>query len=199
MRQNEMTEGSRVNRMLSNKYGVQGPPAPFMASELFPMIDVGSPPPEDYYLADQRLAMGRRIDAATGAQYSAVGIHNPAGSGAIVVVDSIHLYSTSTLLADVRIDTNPTTDATGSGWWRDTRWSGAGAPVADLFDRTTATQTGNLVGVIRVLANTDGVVEGPFVLGEDGWVGVDWQTVSQAMDATFRWREYAATEAELRR
>ena len=60
-----------------------------MASEIFPMVVLENDRPEWAFLCGNKIASGRNTDGAVAAQFSHVGLHNPAGSGIMAVCEQI--------------------------------------------------------------------------------------------------------------
>lgn len=193
---NEMTEGGGLNRVLSSAFGVQGPAAPFMATEVFPVLVLGNDRPEWHFLADERLSSGRRNDGASVGNYSHVGLKVAAELGTIAVVERIRITGGGSW--EIRIGRSAASDAAGKGYFCDTRFAVGNQPSADLFDRTQATQQGNLLERIAVAASLDQLVTGPWVLHPDSFIVVTSTAVNTGVDASFYWREYRATDGELR-
>ena len=197
MSQNELEDGAGLNQILSRAFGVQGAAAPFMASEVFPVLVMGNDRPEWQFLSGDRLASGFHSDAAIAAQRSHVGINNPAGSGAICVVESIIVSGISATVA-IAIGKGAVIDsAAGQKFFRDTRLPIAtGGPTCDLYDTTQAGALGATVLTLEVGAVAL-EVKGPWILAPDGFLLVRGGT-AVAVSANFIWREYAAANGELR-
>lgn len=203
MGQNEMTEGAGVNLILSKKFGVVGAPSPLMASEIFPNVILQNDRPEWPFLEGDKIAGGFIQDAGVAAQISHVGLHNPADSGILVVVQSILVDITG---GDTRIDLGVTPDATDTlttGTPRDTRFEfrRAGGPetTALLF---TLTQVGTITAtqLAQLTHNVSSVIvpyKVPIVLGPDGFVMVRGVGTNQAVGASFNWVEQKAASGEL--
>lgn len=77
-----------LNEVLRRRYNVQeGAPAPTMAMETFPVVDVGPFTPELNYLAGWRLCGGVAIVAAAVGFPSQIMLRNPASSRVLAIID----------------------------------------------------------------------------------------------------------------
>ncbi|MDH3424540.1 MAG: hypothetical protein OEN00_16210 [Gemmatimonadota bacterium] len=198
---NEMTEGSGLNRVLSQAFGVQGAAAPFLATEVFPVLVMGNDRPEWKYLSDERLSMGRATDAATVGQQSSSGLKvDSTQTRTLAVVERIICAQTASTnqFLEVRSGRSATSDSTSKGFFRDLRFRLGNQPSADNFIHTTATPQGNVMGIFALPAAGQVVIEGPFVLMPGSYIQVTSQSTNTQVVATFIWREYAAAQGELR-
>lgn len=198
---NEMTEGAGLNRVLSNAFGVQGAAAPFLATEVFPVLVMGSERPEWNYLAGQGLAGGYRNDAAAGAGvFSSVGVKVASTLRTIVVVDQVEVINSTGGVLDyvLRVGRSALSDAAGKGFYRDLRYPVGAQPSADLFDYSNAVTQGNTVYRLRVPTGDSRSLQRPVILFPDSYVLVQCVTANNACQASFNWREYAAADGELR-
>lgn len=202
---NEMEYGEAINQALSKRWGVQGPPAGVMASEVFPVLPMDGPgiAPEYHFLANTRMAGGWGTQAAVAGQYSHVGLSNPEGSNAIIVVTDILITNSNGFTAQAFAVTtevgNPIASSGGSPF-RDTRWGGTGRTSAGyIWTGANAVQYGDDVGFIQIDNVTQGTrrYPGQWVLGPGGYVAVRTAAVNLIATAAFNWHERAAAPGEL--
>lgn len=200
MSRNELEHGERINSILSRAFGVQGPPAPFMASELFPNLVMGNDRPEWGYLGNERYCAGQGSDAAAVGQTSHVGLNNPDASGVIAVVTGIVLANNTGAVAtiDIAVGRDNTPDSSAGGHFRDTRYPSSQVSTCDIWLRTNATTQGTTIARYKIATGGTIVVTQPFVLSPGGFVVVRHSAQNVVCDASFYWREYAAAEGELR-
>lgn len=107
---------------------VQGSPAPTLAPEIAPSIDVNDPDIASWFLRQEKpLAFATRITAAAGF-YSTFQMRNPTGSGVLVAVDYVLGFTSGAAVWTGVIAT--TTDLTNAGAMAvmDTRWAGTLSP-----------------------------------------------------------------------
>lgn len=197
---NEMTQGQGVNQILSRRFGVQGPAAPSVASELFPTCELLSYP-ENWFLQLERLVGAFDDQPAVAAQRQHVGIWNPAGSGALLVVEQVRIHNASagTLLYQVAMGLDNGTNTTGQGGdFLDTRLGSTGfLSTGQIWDLSAASVIGREVERVQLAAATQVLVPGPWVLGPGGFVCVRGGVVNMAINTSWRWRERAAAPGEL--
>jgi len=205
MARNEMTEGAGINRILSNKYGVQGAPAPFMASEVFPMVVLASERPEWAYLEGSRICHVRLVDGAAVGLFGHCVLKNPADSGVILVAEHINVYRSAAGASDYDViigigESGISWDTTPVGTFRDTRLITVGNtrnPTGEGGVRTQAGSFGNILESFYLNQYDNWQVDGPWVIAPDGYVGVRGGSSNNAVLCSIQWREYPATEAEL--
>ena len=195
-----MEFGQGLNLVLSRAFGVQGAPAPFMASEIFPMVVLGNDRPEWGFLQNCRYAQGRGLDAANAGDTSHVGLQNPVGSGAIMVIERIMMANTTAnaLTLNLAIGIGITPDASGGETFLDTRYGvAANFPTGNIVLLTQVAGVGTLIDQVRVTANSVLTYPGPFILGPGGFFVVRGAAANQSATAAFRWYEYSASDGEL--
>lgn len=200
MAQNEIEYGQGLNQVLSRRFGVQGAPSPFMASEVFPTLVLGNDRPEWGFLQQERRAGGNAADAAVAAQSSQVGVTNPSGSNAIVVITRIIVNNSTAgaLLHNIGIGNSVTVDNLGSSFFLDTRLGFATQrPTANVFLLTQATGIGNIIAQVTAPAAQWAELQGAWILGPNGFLVVRGALNQQAVSAAFEWYEYAASPGEL--
>ena len=199
---NEMDDAGGLNLILSNRLGVQGAAARKVATELFPMMALEVDRPEWHFLAQSRLCRASRNQGAVGGAYSAVGVANmPGGSGVLSVVEEIIVHETSGGLATYWVGFNNLQSLGGGftttpGQVVDSRWNED--PSTATFYGTTVGSLTSIIEVVLSSGYTSTRIKGPFVLGPGSFVWVQGAAQNQRVDASFIWRERAATAGELR-
>jgi len=201
MSQNELESGAGLNQVLSKAFGVQGAAAPFMASEVFPTLVMGNDRPEWNFLSGDRLCAGAQSDAAVAAQISQVGLNNPAGSGVIIVVESVTVTDVTggaARLYRLGLGIGATIDTATGAAFVDTRWGFVNTPTGDVYRLTQVARTGTTILTFPVAGAGHTTIKGPWVLAPDGFIVASGNGVASAIDASYSWREYAAADGELR-
>jgi|SRR6267378_1577910 len=203
---NEILVG-RFNRFLQRYLSMKGgPPAAQLASEIAPNLNL-----EDATNLENRWLMQVRsyglalTSPAVAAQLSAARIANPAGSGAVIVVEKISGTQGAIASLLYTLTRGPVgggnLTAPVSGANRDLRQGSTSGSVAQLSVGSAAANTGAGLAFVSALQNTTG----EFILDEDQEIVVmpnDILTVwSSAINTqvliTFFWRERALEEGEL--
>ncbi len=199
---NELQGGSGVNLILSKRFKVGEAPAPFMASELFPMVGLELDRPEWKFLSGERLCGFGATLVATSSQHSSVGLENPTDSGMILVVESILLAAIQGVVTifDLRMDNGFTPDTRGQGVFLDSRLGDSTAAVPtgrSLFFTSAGAQPG--LGFRRVIveANASVLVPIDVVLGPGGQLWLTQTAQNQQIVFSPLWRERAAEPGEL--
>ena len=131
---NEMVGGDRINLLLSKRFKIQGPPAPVMASEMFPVTVTENDRPEFHFLAQSHLWGATATDLGVVAQRSNSGVQNPVDSGVLVVVKRVWLSTDGIpdAVFDLRVElTNGgvTPDTVSATRFLDTRLGGSSTRV----------------------------------------------------------------------
>jgi len=199
--QNEMDDGQGLNQVLSRRYGIQGPPAPNMATEVFPTISVEPLAPEYQFLCNHRLAVAGIAQAGVVAERAQVGIQNPVDSGVIAVVEALQVMgvvNSQTFRVFMGVGAQ-TWDASGTRVFRDTRFGIiANATTLIAVRQSGAVPLGSdTTATFIEKADTMVDIPGPYVLGPGGFVTVVQDAVNQSITAMFTWRERAVTKGEL--
>lgn len=173
--------------------------------DLMPVLQVVDPSePELHLYRRERLAQGWYIEVAGGAGvYSYLELCNPAGSGSLVVVDTMELQSAAVLSWDL-FDSVPIGTVRANKSYTDARAvaSSAGAittqPVAELRTGNTAAIATLRVGHTFVAPATPTRYDAELVL-PPGWrLYVSAQTLNTQVAGRFRWRERPCDPSELR-
>lgn len=201
---NEMQTGQRLQTALAQRYGIQSPVSPALATELFPTIEVSSQgiDPELQFLQGTTLCVGLVLDPAVVAQESHVGLENPANSGVIAVVDQITINNQAGANQDFVLAIEGgalvASDANFSGWVRDSRYGEARRTVCQLVTLTGVVAPGTIVWSIRILNNSSATIEIPWVLAPQSRLWMFPVTSSQkAAEMGIIWRERPIEQWEL--
>jgi hypothetical protein len=179
----------------------QEAPAPQMGSDISPVLDIGDPPPENRYLMSERLCVGQAEGAANAGQSSWTGILNPAGSGLLIVVEKIVVNKSVTGRIFFFRARGLTGTVSTTRCYRDTRINSdvlvvPGGIVQSGIALATAPGRNNIAQAY-VLATTTFTLDIPWVLGPLSSIGVFCETLNEATQATYFWRERALLASEL--
>jgi len=195
--QNEIQVGrysALLHKLLDMK---EGAPSPTLATDIFPVMVLETDRPEWKFLAGERLCFMRWYDNATAGEYSVIGIRNPAGSGVLLVTESILVAPNAAGDWSMGIRGNTTVDATNPGRTRDTR-TAAQTTTGQIIELTQVGVPAYPMYQGSILANDPWLFEVPVVL-TPGWELVIWpgaQNVS--MECSFAWRERPLESSETR-
>lgn len=185
---NEIQVG-RYNGVLHKLLGMpEGAPSPTLATDVFPMLALEVDRPEWKFLGGERLCGGRMTDGNVAAQYSHVGLRNPAGSGMLVVVQKILIGFAANGAMYVALRAISTADNIYATYTRDSRWPGL-LGSAKIIDHTTAVAQGTPYAYIRGLANTTAQLTDPYVLHPGYDLLVRNAAVNVQVDCSFMWTE----------
>lgn len=203
-RPNELGAGEGVNSILARRFEIQPNPAPYMGSELFPCIVLENDRPEYHWLGGSRLYAARRTDAATAANFSIVGLSNPAGSGVLAVLEKIVFENNDAGVKTFQVFCRgagalAAFDAQAGAISTDSRngWSTAFRSACQVGDLTQAATTGQLMFNVEVPATSMFTLDWPFILGPQSQVLIIPTAVNLNSRAQFFWRERTANPAEL--
>lgn len=190
---------NRYDELLRRVGNLKGPGSKVndVLEELFPMFDVEHLQPENYLLRGDRLAYGGTEVPGVVAQFSAVQVFNPIGSGQIMVIEWLEARQSSSGLCRYGMEEVALTVNSGLSRNRDTRL-GVTEPA---------------LGQLRT--ETRGVVLPPFGITQISTGGQDLQVPSSFgilipgfgftivsvvanvdLAVTFFWRERATEESE---
>jgi hypothetical protein len=176
----------------------EGAPAPTLATDIFPTIQLEGNRPEWDFLAGIRRCMRYSIDAAVAGQYSHIGLYNPAGSDALVILDRVVFDGAANTTFTGRLATGITWDTLVSGTMIDSRWA-SGATTAKVGIYTNATPLDGSGHYFRVLANYSLVLDNLGIILHPGY---SWYTrggsVNLGANCTFFWRERHLSPSETR-
>ena len=126
---------TRYDRIIRRVTGSIGPGSCVSESisELFPMVDVERVPAELLLLGGTQLAMGQTRTAAAAALFAQSMLRNPAGSGNIITVTQVAIFSPTAQQARAGLTLNTLANA-GTKTIRDGRRGPAGQPVGDVLE-----------------------------------------------------------------
>jgi hypothetical protein len=82
-----------INELLTRRFNVTDSPGPSstLAPEVMPVFQVAPPRMEDCFLRGERFARGTFLQANAALNYSGFRLYNPAGSGMLVIVDTVEI------------------------------------------------------------------------------------------------------------
>jgi len=115
-------------------------PAPTLAPEISPSIDLGRLPDEWAGPAGYKIFLFGAIASAVAGELSYSGISNPAGSNVLVVVEAFMLEGAGTYTLRFRVTDTPTVDAGVIP--RDLRWPAAQVGTSHFISGAEAAATG---------------------------------------------------------
>jgi len=191
----------RYDALMRRVGDLKGPGAKVgeVLEEVFPIVDLESPPAELYALGGTALGFGGTAVTAVAAEFSRAQVFNPLGSGKIITVTSA-LFSVPTTdgirwgLVNAALLTGVGTEVQ-----RDPRLGFTSAPVGEIRRNTTAAAA-PATGQTVLLADTPFTLtdlNGLAVLPEGFGLEASPRTVNIALFATFFWRERVAEPSEL--
>lgn len=117
MGQNDIQEGG-LNAIIQRRLNIKGdlPPSPTVGPEIIPILALEVDRPEWLFLSNERRMWFEVNQDPPAGQRVNTAIHNPAGSGVLVVVESITIQSTTHIpFATVRFADFNVTEATFMG------------------------------------------------------------------------------------
>lgn len=205
MQFNEILEGS-LNQILTRRLAMQGAaPSPALMPEVSPTLVLENDRPEWQYLANGKLMMANAFVAAAVGNPGQVLLKNPAGSGALVVIERFDAQSVSatevyrvagatasfvTRALGYPRDFRYPYDVSGTGLWL------GGALEVSLTNAFAALPAGALLGMRRYPSAT-AFTELDLILPPGTAALLSVQTVNTAADFNIFWRERRAEQGEL--
>jgi len=155
--------------------------------------------PEYLYPQNEKIWGVTSLQGATAAEFSTVGISNPAGSGFLVVVEQIHITAASEVYT-IRVGANIAFAATGKPTQADLRIPGLpnASFTCNSFAHHSAAQIGTTLYQVTLSGgNVFNHYEIPIVLPPGFFMAVDRSTVNTALQVSFYGRERPANPGEL--
>lgn len=197
---NELGQG-RFNKGLTSYFVLKGAntAVPQVAPEIQPVFGLADPPMDFRWLAGE-YSWGRAFFiAAVAARFSRSKLRNPAGSGALVLVDQI-IFSTATACAfaisSIAIDaTNLAVTLTGLPL--DGRQNTGAGSTAVPSAADAATSLGGGTAFVNCQAFDTRVLEGGWVINPGSALQVDCEDANVASLISWRWRERPVDQNEL--
>lgn len=171
-----------------------------LGESLEPILDPFSLP-EWAYLRAERLGAGRGFQPAVAAEFSIIALGNAAGSGNLVVVESVNILSTVTTQLEVAADSLVAATLGAAAFYvsgRDRRFGSTqgrtflkiGSDLASTFGVQLEQQAG-AAGVFNSYIST------PIVLKPGDDLLIIAQTINTAIQCNWKWRERKAFTGEL--
>jgi len=191
---------NRYDQLLRRVGDLKGPGSKVndALTELFPTIDVENVPIELLFLAGTRIAQGFTNIGPTAAVLSASALQNPAGSGQLVRLKRVAVFSDTAQL----ISGGPTTTllgANGAKRLTDTRAGTTLSPTANVQLETRATVVANFFHIRVDGTNTvfwspdDGIA----VLAPGTSYAFTANVVNTSLDISYEWEERVGQPSEL--
>ena len=196
---NELGGGALgLNELLGRVLGMEKlAPAPTLAPELQPVLELFNLPDEFCFPAGVKCASLAQLVPAVAAEQGYIGVRNPTGSGVIARVE-LFVSEAVGLTYNVRLnstDPNPTVDQGIIA--SDTRWGATAVTTCHEFLGSEAVPTGANMGTFE--APNKGIQVYPviWILGPGSNVVLEHGTINTAFRAGFRLRERRARSEEL--
>jgi len=193
----QQTRWDRIVRRVSGSIG-PGSRVSETLSELFPVLDVERVPAELLLLGGTQLGMGQVTIEPLAANFPQAMLRNPGGSGNIITVTQVAIFSSTAQLA--RAGPTLTTFATaGTQVVRDTRRGPLGIPVGQVFADNLLV-AGPLFWRYQLNGIDSFILKDPndvAVLAPGSAFAVGCGTVNTNLRVSFMWRERPAEESEL--
>lgn len=196
---NQLTDSAELLSGIARASGLsEGDGVIRLGETLDPTLDPWSQP-EWAYLRGERLGAGTSFAAAVAAEFGIIALGNAAGSGNIVVVESVATPTAAGPSAQLEVVSDATIAPTLSAQaffvsGRDRRF---GSTTGRTFLRT-GTDPGNTFGVNLEQISTPDVFKNlPVILKPGDDLIVILQTVNLAMRVNWKWRERKAFKNEL--
>ncbi len=198
---NEILAG-RFNERLIKLFGMkQQAPAPQVAGEVAPVIDVSAIAPEDRSLGGEQLWHGMAYVGAAALQYQGVQLVNPSGSNLLGVCDRIIVGTSAQGTVNFGLFSGE-----APGLVSTDKWPRDGRLQLGYYAYTTAIRivgSDNFAvpavkgGAAYLAAGLSLIIDGPWVVtpGTRLWIAAGAQNVSVL--ASFFWRQRAMLESEL--
>lgn len=194
---NEILEGG-LNQLLTRRLGMKlGSPAPAVAPEVFPTMNLENDRPEwGFIKGEQLLGYSAALAAGTATDYGMGWLINSANSGMIITITKIGSYTTGN---HIRIRTARSVDAGSvvgtlrSAGRMDTRWAGLGT----LTIRTTASVLPVLAYQEIGQATNQIAFEEPIVLAPGTTCHFYGEALATSLTFDICWRERVALPGEL--
>jgi len=168
-------------------------------NELFPTIDVETLNAELGLLSGWRLAFGSTVQTQLAANLNHSQIFNPVGSGQIVVLERVDLFSATAQRIEFVLALTGLASFTSNPNLRDSRVGITTGPIAQLRE---VQQVGGLpqVGIATIEAGVTFTINeklGLFVLAPGTGVTFATTIVNSSFNISYLWRERVAQPAEL--
>lgn len=149
---------------------------------------------ESHLIQDWR-TFGREVsDGAVAAEYSWVGIHNPANSNQLIVVDRFARATASYMRVFRGAGIPPPFGVTSIGEGLDTRIGTGHIPAAQLIRCNSNIST---FGTQIAAFSTNSVIDWPLVIAEDGSFFWRSGSVSETIELSLYWSEREAAPFEM--
>jgi len=195
----EIQQG-RYDALLRRAADLKGPGSKVndVLEELFPTIDVENVPGELLWLMGTRMCMGGGTEAAIANEAGRVQLHNPAGSGYIITITSVHFATQSASTIRWGLRNVSYAEPLQTEIFRDHR-GGLSSPVGQIHSQTSVALA-NAQGQTRINAAVDFELKDPngvAVLSPNtGWE-IGNGAVNTAVFFAIYWRERIAEPSEL--
>jgi len=192
---------ARFSALLTRAFAIKGPgsPVPTLAPEISPSYDVNSR--DDAALAFLRMeklcGIGQQVGPVA-AEYAGACLLNPAGSGLLLEVEQLIVFSTGTVFAYLGVGTSGLATPVNP-FVRDTRWGpvsgGTYSAAAKVSQETNAVLPGGNA-IARFPPNALGFFAMPIVISPGHRLILANGTVNLAIAYTMQWRERALPPEE---
>ena len=165
--------------------------------ELFPTIDVENVPGELLFLMGTRIGWAGTAKSPTAGKKAGIQLFNPAESGMLITISSLHYGSSNVSTYTIGIGTTALATNTGLARFRDSRVGTGPSGVSQL--RTSPDEVGISNVIVRLLGNALGLMtdgNSLCVLGPGTGISVTG-SVDVNFNCNFFYRERVAEPSEL--
>lgn len=198
---NELRGFGPENQALGRRYGIADAAVGTMASDLFPIIDASFAyiDPEFLALEGARMRAGMRSTAAAvAARFSAVGLANPVGSGAIAILEKVNFITAVAVQFMRQAAAVSALQATDQGVALDSRITERASLRLLATDEAALANYGTVFRVLIGPAATDFREDSfPYVLAPGSTLWLVSTVVNTAVSASFIWRQRRIEDGEV--
>jgi len=177
-------------------------PAPSLAPDIFACLTLETDRPEWAFLGAVRLCSASGDQAAGAGAVSIFQLSNPAGSGVIIVLESVNIWTVTTQLIYTHIASSSTgLPTTISTFFRDPRWGApaAGAPAGLVTSSNATSAFGNIIHRQQCPSTQSfGLELPPVVLVPNSSIQFAGAAVNIRTACSIHWRERHLEPSELR-
>jgi len=192
---------SRYDQLLRRVADLKGPGSKVndALTELFPMIDVENLNAELALLGTWRLAFSSTVQFQSAGDVDLSQIFNPVGSGHLVVLERVDLFSATAQRIEFLVTPTPLADPDGNAALRDTRSGVTTIPVAQMRSVQQVLSIAQF-GLATIQAGVTFTIKdkrGLFVLAPGTGVTFATTIVNTSFNVSYLWRERVAEPSEL--
>ncbi len=192
---------TRYDQLIRRVGGIIGPGSKVgeALEELFPVIDVERVPGELLLLSGTRVCLGSFSLTSDALERPRVQLFNPVGSGNLVTVSTVIIFSIQTITVNYTVNNIALTDGQGTERFRDFRLGGIARPTTQIRSDSLVATT-DAIGHMRISGSEPEYLNdenGVAVLSPGSGLEIGGTGIQTFVGATFFWRERTALESEL--